>query len=94
MDERFMEQLVRRIDEFVTACGIQPSFEKHARGDFAQALFGYNHGMGAGKQASSPFCCSTFVVLITFPRSRIDMNFTTGMWKRLGSSWAAQRCSW
>lgn len=57
MDERFMEQLVRQIDEFVTACGIQPPSEAHARGDFAQALFGYNHGMGAGKQVGKPTCC-------------------------------------
>jgi len=94
MDECFMEQLVRRIDEFVTACGIQPPFEKHARGDFAQAVFGYNHGMGAGEQAGKPICCSIFAVLIAFPRSRIDTIFTSSMWKRLTSCWAAQRCSW
>jgi hypothetical protein len=58
MDERFMEQLVRRIDEFVTACGIQPALENHARGDFAQVMFGYNHGMGAGNQASKPIAQS------------------------------------
>jgi len=57
MDECFMERLVRRIDEFVTACDIQPPSETHTRGDFAQALFGYNHGRGAGKQAGKPVRC-------------------------------------
>ena len=38
MDERFMEQLVRWIDEFITACGdVEPPLEeeKRLRGDFA-----------------------------------------------------------
>ena len=94
MDERFMEQLVREIDEFVAACGIQPPAEKHGRGDFAQAVFGYNHGMGAGEQAGKPICCSTLAALIVFPRSRIDTNFTETTWRRLTDCWAPRRCSW
>lgn len=89
-----MERLVRRIDDFVTACGIQLPSEKHARGSFAQTLFGYNHGMGAGKQAGKPTPRSIIAVLIDFSRSLTDMNFTKHMWKRLTSCWAARRCNW
>jgi hypothetical protein len=49
MDGPFMEGLVRKIDRFVTACGIQAPLTRHSRGSFAQALIGYTHGMGAGK---------------------------------------------
>jgi hypothetical protein len=60
MDECFMERLVRRIDEFITACGVQSPSERHARGDFAQVLFGYNHGMGAGNQAGNQAAIESF----------------------------------
>lgn len=49
-----MEQLIQWIDEFVTACGIQLPSGKHPQGEFAQAIFGYNHGMGAGDLAGDP----------------------------------------
>lgn len=53
-----MEQLVQRIDEFITACGdVKPPSEEEKlkcpppRGGFAQVRFSYNHCMGAGNQA-------------------------------------------
>jgi hypothetical protein len=60
MDSCFMERLVRRIDRFVMACGIQQPANQHARGSFAQAIIGYNHGMGEGHNVSKliPPCIS------------------------------------
>jgi hypothetical protein len=48
MDECFMERLVRRIDRFMTACGVHQPAKRHTRGSFAQAIIGHTHGMGEG----------------------------------------------
>jgi len=48
MDEGFMERLIRRIDRFVTACGVHQPMKRHTRGSFAQAIIGHTHGMGEG----------------------------------------------
>jgi hypothetical protein len=53
MDERFMERLVRRIDDLVTSCGIQAPLQSHKRGSFAQAILGYSHGMGEGNHVGT-----------------------------------------
>lgn len=47
-----MERLVQRIDAFANACRVRVPEMKHKRGAFAQAILGYNHGIGEGDNVS------------------------------------------
>lgn len=92
MDAHFMERFVRQIDNFVTACNIQAPSKKHARGAFAQAIFGYNHGMGAGDNVRQISCSK--IVSIIFSRSHIASNSTSYIRKRSTTCCAVRKCAW
>lgn len=49
----FMTWLMRQVDALVVAIGVTLPEKPHARGEFAQILLGYKHGMGNAENAST-----------------------------------------
>jgi hypothetical protein len=92
MDERFMERFVRQIDEFVQACKMKLLPTQHLRGSFAQAIFGYNHGMGEGNNVRQ--LISSNACWLNFPRSHIVSLSTKTIKLRLTICCAARKCVW
>ncbi len=92
MDERFMERFVRQIDEFVRACKMKLPPTQGLRGSFAQAIFGYNHGMGEGNSMRQ--LISSKACWLNFSRSRIDSLSTKSIKSRLTICCAARKCAW
>jgi hypothetical protein len=92
MDKDFMARFVCHVDKFVMACGIQQPSAQHPRGAFAQAIFGYNHGMGEGNNVGQLVFFKARTLKIS--RSHIVSVSTLGIRKQLTTCCAVQRCAW
>jgi hypothetical protein len=54
MTREFMVRLMRRVDTLALAVGAALPRKPHTRGEFAQILLGYKHGMGNAENVRMP----------------------------------------
>lgn len=87
MDAAYMADLMRSVDKLATSCRVKEGGQLHGRGQFAQMIIGWNHGMGERENVSlrlpfvflrmgskmSPRCHTA--LQITYVIKKILMNF-------------------
>jgi hypothetical protein len=78
MDAAYMVDLMRRVDKLATSCRVKEGRKLHHRGQFAQMLIGWNHGMG---EAGNVLLLPTFLFLHmgskVSPRCHTALQFIT-----------------